>query len=94
MSPITKWKFSYPGLVGNQIDVECPENICILSNTFCNKSKIGDGICQDYNNAEYCQYDGGDCCLQEKGHECCHCTCRSIWFHQDYEIGTEPGFGK
>ena len=87
-------QFSTLGVVGQQIDTECPKDVCILSNTFCNESKIGDGLCQDYNNSEYCQYDGGDCCLQEKGSECCHCSCRSFWFNQDYDIGTKPGFGK
>ena len=58
--------------------IECPENICIESNTFCNETEIGDGICQDYNNAQLCDYDGGDCCLDEKGSECCICECRYV----------------
>ena len=48
-----------------------------------------DGVCDDINNNEHCQYDGGDCC----GHfenvirrYCFNCTCISNQFriHSDY----------
>ena len=29
--------------------VECPENSCIQSNTFCVLEELGDGICKDHN---------------------------------------------
>ena len=46
-------------------DVECPQNVCIPSNNFCIAEELGDGICQDYNNGPYCNYDLGDCCPEE-----------------------------
>ena len=79
------WQEDYPnisGISGFQ-RTDCPDDMCILSNTFCIESKIGDGICQDYNNAAFCDYDGGDCCMLEKGTECCQCHCRHIWYY-DY----------
>ena len=41
---------------------KCSENPCIKSDIFCIPEEKGDGICQDYNNAPFCDYDLGDCC--------------------------------
>ena len=60
--------------------VECPEQVCIPSNTFCVQAQVGDGICQDYNNIKMCDFDGGDCCLTNKGNECCDCKCKGMGF--------------
>ena len=37
--------------------------------------EIGNGICNDYINTPLCNYDGGDCCLPEKGNLCIECRC-------------------
>ena len=56
--------------------VPCPEMVCIQSNIFCVPEELGDGVCQDYNNGPYCNYDFGDCCLVPGNlTECCHCVC-------------------
>ena len=66
-------------------EIPCPENPCILSNTFCIEEELGDGICQDYNNGPLCDYDMGDCCnfgysanfeIWYKFEDCCTCTCK------------------
>ena len=37
---------------------------------------VGDGICDDATNILECQYDGGDCCLEEPvTNVCYYCTC-------------------
>ena len=37
---------------------------------------VGDGICDDATNILECQYDGGDCCLEEPVSSACYyCTC-------------------
>ena len=37
---------------------------------------IGDGYCDDVNNNEMCEFDGGDCCLEEvKTDFCTSCIC-------------------
>ena len=37
---------------------------------------IGDGFCNDENNIEDCNYDGGDCCgISVKKNFCVNCTC-------------------
>ena len=52
--------------IGNgQEEVDCPQQLCIQSNTFCIQDEIGDGVCQSYNNVEFCNYDAGDCCLND-----------------------------
>ena len=76
---------------GAYIEVECPENKCIRSNVFCNLTEIGDGICQDYNNAALCDYDGGDCCLNEKGLSCCKCECKTKLKDEDFLNGQMVG---
>ena len=37
---------------------------------------IGDGFCDDANNIEECDYDGGDCCgINVQKNFCVNCTC-------------------
>ena len=37
---------------------------------------IGDGFCDDANNIEECNYDGGDCCgINVQNNFCVNCTC-------------------
>ena len=39
---------------------------------------VEDGFCDDMNNNEACQYDGGDCCgLDVNRHFCIECKCIS-----------------
>ena len=69
------------------VDKYCPPNPCIKSNIFCVKEELGNGICEDYNNGPYCDYDLGDCCLSPPNHswttpgeiskrDCCVCSCK------------------
>ena len=45
-----------------------------MSNTFCITEELGDGICQDYNNGPFCDYDLGDCfAINSNLDECCNC---------------------
>ena len=65
----------------------CPENPCIISNSFCRPEELGDGICQDHNNGAFCDYDMGDCCLPDtEDHPCCGCNCKPKKFasHEEY----------
>ena len=69
------------------VQTYCPENPCIKSNNFCIQEELGNGICEDYNNGPYCDYDLGDCC-SHKIHlsgptstpkseiACCQCSCK------------------
>ena len=68
------------------VDKFCPPNPCIKSNIFCVKEELGNGICEDYNNGPFCDYDLGDCCLSPPNHswttqgeitnrDCCICSC-------------------
>ena len=68
------------------IDKYCPPNPCIRSNIFCVQEELGNGICDDYNNGPYCDYDLGDCCLSPPNFgwttekhiskkDCCICSC-------------------
>merc|ERR1712168_1270075 len=44
----------------------------------CIKSYIGDGYCDDDNNNDACQFDGGDCCKQSSikwNMYCYECEC-------------------
>ena len=60
--------------IGNgQDEVDCPPQLCIQSNTFCIQDEIGDGVCQSYNNVELCNYDAGDCCLNDDWNICTEC---------------------
>ena len=37
---------------------------------------VGDGFCDDVNNVEDCNYDGGDCCgISVQNNFCVNCTC-------------------
>ena len=60
-----------------------PECVCIPSYgyAYCVEDQLGDGICQDYNNVQLCNYDHGDCCKSIDEHfednDCCICDyCR------------------
>ena len=65
--------------------VDCPQDPCIRSNNFCIAEELGDGLCQDYNNGPYCDYDLGDCCKSNDHHldtsdskkDCCACFCKT-----------------
>ena len=60
-----------------------PDCICLPSYgyAYCIEDKLGDGICQDYNNAPQCDYDHGDCCLPRlpnfEDEKCCLCECKN-----------------
>ena len=45
-------------------EINCPLQTLPVSN-LCEAETIwiGDGICDDMSNNQYCQFDGGDCCL-------------------------------
>ena len=46
---------------------------------------IGDGYCDDQNNVEGCQFDGGDCCIQPLVTDyCTECECHSKFVIIDY----------
>ena len=48
-------------------NVECQE-----------RTRIGDGFCQDYNNNRHCSFDGGDCCGPCVNREfCTECKCKT-----------------
>ena len=48
----------------------------VLYVNFTKLSDIGDGICHDYLNHMHCNYDGGDCCLQNVNTSICStCAC-------------------
>ena len=61
--------------------VSCPQDLCIKSNTYCVEAEVGDGLCQDYNNAEKCDFDLGDCCLPRRHdtNTCCSCYCGGFY---------------
>ena len=41
-----------------------------------NSSRIGNGYCDDENNNDECNFDGGDCCLTSPNTDyCSECTC-------------------
>ena len=41
-----------------------------------NSELIGDGICDDLNNIQDCQYDGNDCCDENSNFDLCYlCDC-------------------
>ena len=50
----------------------------VLYFNFTKLSDIGDGICHDHLNHMHCNYDGGDCCLQNVNTSICStCACLS-----------------
>ena len=59
----------------------CDADVTLIGNDFCN---------DETNNAE-CNYDGGDCCVNIRGHYCSECNClvggkiTSPGFPQHYE---------
>ena len=47
-----------------------------MMNSFVMIEWVGDGLCDDATNILECQYDGGDCCLEEPVMDVCHyCIC-------------------
>ena len=55
-------------------------DICVASNMSCIAEELGDGKCQDYNNAKLCDFDLGDCCVTIYNYHnfhdsCCACFC-------------------
>ena len=40
-----------------------------------------DGNCDDENNTEECDYDGGDCCTDTKQNHCTLCECKDPEYH-------------
>ena len=50
-----------------------------------NTAWIGDGFCDDMNNNEDCDYDGGDCCgILTNKEFCLECLCKSKLSHTDF----------
>ena len=50
--------------------------VCVLFLKGCNSEWIGDGNCDDENNKEQCNYDGGDCCGENVNKQfCSECIC-------------------
>ena len=49
----------------------------IKYNDLCNRDWVGDGICDDGLNIDFCRYDGGDCCLKDvfSKVDCTDCKC-------------------
>ena len=47
----------------------------------CNKSTLGDGICDDDNNVQNCYFDWNDCCLEWHidDSRCTDCTCHKLF---------------
>ena len=74
------------------IDIVCPEKVCIKSDVYCIEEFMGDGICDDFNNSNLCEFDLGDCCgpnkLDGALDTCCICECLPSIFYTpnpDYE---------
>ena len=50
-------------------------NLCLIQD--CENEWIGDGNCDDGNNNQQCNFDGGDCCGPDvKTDYCTECICR------------------
>ena len=65
----------------DSMKIDCPENVCVKSNIYCNQEQMGDGICHDNNNSILCDYDLGDCCIPDTVEDsCCLCLCSTIHF--------------
>ena len=48
---------------------------------------IKDGFCDDMNNNEICEYDGGDCCGTYSNHHFClecKCICKSQLHYENF----------
>ena len=72
---------------GETIDIVCPEKVCIKSDVVnCIEEFKGDGICDDFNNSRFCEFDLRDCCgpnryLDGALDTCCLCACiPSVYF--------------
>ena len=66
----------------NRTDMYCPQNICIRTDSYCIEALMGDGICDDINNSNLCDFDGGDCCGPKKIKDfCCICACLPVVFY-------------
>ena len=51
---------------------------------------IGDGYCHDNSNSEQCDFDGGDCCLNQIVAACHDCMCYADGTRHPEEKGTKP----
>ena len=51
---------------------------------------IGDGYCDDSSNSEQCDFDGGDCCLDQIVAACYECMCYADGTRHPEEKGTQP----
>ena len=52
---------------------------------------IGDGYCDDSSNSEQCNFDGGDCCLNQIIATACYeCMCYADGTRHPEEKGTQP----
>ena len=60
-------------------DYYCYECLCLsdlVDGTCSHQSWVGDDYCDDVNNHQYCNYDGGDCCGDNVDTEYCdECLC-------------------
>ena len=69
------------------IDIVCPEKVCIKSDVVnCIEEFKGDGICDDFNNSRFCEFDLRDCCgpnrhLDGALDACCLCACIPVIFY-------------
>ena len=63
-------------IMGHNFAKPCPECTCIPSfgYAYCIDAHLGDGICQDYNNFPFCEFDKGDCC-DMSAENCCQIEC-------------------
>mmetsp|Transcript_5484 Transcript_5484/g.10051 ORF Transcript_5484/g.10051 Transcript_5484/m.10051 type:complete len:97 (-) Transcript_5484:32-322(-) len=55
-----------------------------LSGCSCNRSKLGNGLCEEECNSSSCNYDDGDCCsscsnacVSKKGNGTCNSQCNT-----------------
>ncbi len=52
------------------------QNLYLFSDFYCWTDWIGDSFCDDETNTEECDFDGGDCCLDEVDTDYCTiCEC-------------------
>ena len=64
-----------PGLDRDQIHYSDDFYFAVATTAYCDKSHwIGDGYCDDVNNNEECQWDGGDCCGDNVNTQYCDFT--------------------
>ena len=53
----------------------------------------GDGICDDDNNVESCDWDGGDCCGDHVSNVCCHFCDNSVSSYSSRISAWKPRVG-